>query len=90
MKQLAIALGFALTTAFAAAAAADAPVAAPLFISSGLATPSAQASGLVVASGCIPRGLPGCYYAPRNSQYWCPLTPDEIAGLTCTGPYANG
>jgi len=42
-----------------------------------------------IAGNCVPRPFPACYSAPPGSIYWCPLTPDEIARITCTGPYAN-
>ncbi|KAF0814909.1 hypothetical protein IGB42_00965 [Andreprevotia sp. IGB-42] len=78
------ALGFALSSAFAAAADTDA-------LSEKLAARSASSydSGMIVAT-CTPRPLPACSYGTPGTIYYCPLTQDDIARLTCTGPYANG
>jgi hypothetical protein len=38
-------------------------------------------------AGCVPRPFPACYTSP--APYNCPLTPDEIAFITCTGRYAG-
>ncbi|KAF0814910.1 hypothetical protein IGB42_00966 [Andreprevotia sp. IGB-42] len=76
------AAGFALVSTFAAA---ETDV-----LSEKLAVRSASYdSGLIVAAACVPRPLPGCYYAPIGAINHCTLTPDEYAQLTCTGPYAN-
>ncbi|WP_035054224.1 hypothetical protein [Andreprevotia chitinilytica] len=73
------ALGFALSSVFAAAADLDLTT----------RTSAAYDSGLIVASTCVPRPFPACYYGTPGSQYYCPLTVDDIQRLTCTGPYAN-
>ncbi|SMC29318.1 hypothetical protein SAMN02745857_03759 [Andreprevotia lacus DSM 23236] len=83
--KLALIAGLALALSSAFASAADTGTSQLLATSN-----SASDSGLMVVATCTPRPLPACSYGTPGSQYYCPLTQDDIARLTCTGPYANG
>jgi hypothetical protein len=85
MKKLTSLLCLSLALCTALAMMTDAPSATNDAIAAG----ATRSYGPQVASGCVPRPFPACYYNTPGSLYWCPLTPDEIARITCTGPYAN-